>query len=195
MCNSKLIRHASMALAGVILGGCANTYDAPQLGEELVWTASGDEERPEWTMIPDQEEAREDHRQFVGISNRHSTQRGARDAAMRDAHSLVAQHIETEVFGDITEQEIGGALQSGTQDPDVLLDNVRNFIFDQAVSGMEVVEWRYEQWLDHEGEETFYKAFALTEVDKASFELDLDDVDEDFAEAGSPEADEEPESD
>lgn len=160
----RYLAWGSALLAGAALAGCAGTYDPPEMGDELLWTSSGDDDRPGWTLIPDQGEAEEDHRLFVGVSNRHSSQRGARDAATRDAKSVVSQYVYTHAEGYTIETEAGDSRQSDPVDPAISLDALREFSYDFAVREMDVIDWRFEQWWDEDTEESFYKAFALVQI-------------------------------
>lgn len=163
-------------VAGSIGAGCSSTYKAPQVGDELVWTSDSEEERPMWTLTGEIEEDQSAQTiQFVGMSNRHSTQKGARDAAMDDARRQIANYASAEVEDVVKRIEKGGALQSDVQDPMQRLERVTTQVSVHAVSEMKPEDWRFEQWANGE-ETTFFQAFVRASVPKSIFEVEETDI-------------------
>jgi len=163
--------------AGALSAGCSSTYKPPQVADKLVWTSDSEEERPMWTMTGEIEEDSGDQVvRFVGMSNRHSTQKGARDAAMDDARRQIANYASTEVEDVVKRMEEGGALQSDIQDPMQKLSRVTTQVSVHAVSEMKPEDWRFEQWSDTSKGKTFFQAFVRTSVPMQSFEVQEETV-------------------
>ena len=86
MKHPKFSIFAVTVIAAAMSAGCSSTYKPPQVADKLIWTSDAEEERPMWTLTGEiEEDPRNEVVRFVGMSNRHSTQKGARDAAMDDA--------------------------------------------------------------------------------------------------------------
>lgn len=174
---NKMTLLAVTLVAGALGAGCSSTYKAPQVGDELIWTSDSEEERPMWTLTGEiEEDAGDQTIQFVGMSNRHSTQKGARDAAMDDARRQIANYASTEVEDVVKRMEEGGDLQSGIQDPMQKLSRVTTQVSVHAVSEMKPEDWRFEQWrVDAKGK-TFFQAFVRTSVPMGIFEVEESEV-------------------
>lgn len=174
---NKLTLLAVTLAAGVLGAGCSSTYKPPQVGDKLIWTSDSEEERPMWTMTGEIEEDDGDQViRFVGMSNRHSTQKGARDAAMDDARRQIANYASTEVEDVVKRMEEGGDLQSNIQDPMQSLDRVTTQVSVHAVSEMKPEDWRFEQWSDDSKGKKFFQAFVRTTVPMGIFEVEETDV-------------------
>lgn len=157
---------------GMGISACSTSYDPPQIADELVWTSDGDDERPGWTAQSGAQE-REGKVYFVGMADLHSTQRGARDAAMTDVRRLITQYAQTEVSESITTRESGNVYQDEIQNPRIVRERVTDEVAQFAVRQMKDNQWRYEQWLDKELEETFYTGFVQVSVDAAVFDVSV----------------------
>lgn len=178
--NLKAVALASMVSVGLGLGGCASTtHEAPEMGEKLVWTSNGEQERPNWALTAEVDEQDDGGARFVGISDRHSTQRGARDAALSDARRNITQYVKTEVETQMESEEVSQNLRDKIENAEITTERVTREVSAHAVREMEQVEWRYEQWGDPEEGETYFMAFTLVEVGDESLEpetvLDGDD--------------------
>jgi len=160
-------------MAFVIFGAvaCSSAYKAPQVGDKLIWTNDGETKRPGWTAESVSLKSGGDRVEFVGISNRHSTQRGARDAALTDARRTIAQHASTLVDDITTSTEAGGTVQDGIQNPMINRKVQTTEVASLAVNQMKPIVWRYEQWKETGSTKTFYVAFVKAEVDGAIFDL------------------------
>jgi|AntRauTorcE11898_2_1112593.scaffolds.fasta_scaffold30969_2 hypothetical protein len=174
---SKMTLLIVTLVAGFLGAGCSSTYKPPQVGDELVWTSDSEEERPMWTLTGEiEEDESEQTVRFVGMSNRHSTQKGARDAAMDDARRQIANYASTEVEDVVKRMEKGGDLQSNMQDPMQRLDRVTTQVSVHAVSEMKPEDWRFEQWTNDEQGTTFFQAFVRASVPQRIFEVEETDV-------------------
>ena len=162
----------TVLLAFVVLGSvaCSSAYKAPQVGEELIWTNDGEEKRPGWTATSVAIKSGGEVVEFVGYSNRHSTQRGARDAALTDVRRAIAQHAETVVNDIATTTEAGGTVQDGIQNPVINRKVETTEIASLAVTRMNPEEWRFEQWKETGSNRTFYVAFVKANVSERIFE-------------------------
>lgn len=156
--------------AFVALSGCASNYKPPHIADKLIWTSDGDEKRPGWTANGVISKSNRNEISFVGMSNRHSTQRGARDAAMSDVRRLITQYSETQVEDQVTTTERGSGLQDGIQNPTVTREVVTREMAGLAIQKMTPEQWRFEQWKNEATGETFFTAFVMTTVPAAVFE-------------------------
>lgn len=182
---NKMTLLAVTLIAGALGAGCSSTYKPPQVSDKLIWTSDSEQERPMWTMTGEIEEDEGDQAiRFVGMSNRHSTQKGARDAAMDDARRQIANYASTEVEDVVKRMEEGGDLQSNVQDPMQKLSRVTTQVSVHAVSEMKPEDWRFEQWGDESKGETFFQAFVRTSVPMSVFEVEETEV---FSALGSDE--------
>lgn len=171
---NKLTR-LSLLLALVVLGSvaCSSAYKPPQVGEKMIWTSDGDEKRPGWTAESVSMGSGGELVEFVGYSNRHSTQRGARDAALTDVRRAIAQHAETMVSDSATTTEAGGTVQDGIQNPMINRKVETTEIASLAVTRMKPTQWRFEQWKETGTNRTFYVAFVKAEVAGGIFETGM----------------------
>lgn len=169
---NKMTLIAVTLAVGALSVGCSSTYKPPQVADTLIWTSDSEKERPMWTLTGEiEEDAGEQVIRFVGMSNRHSTQKGARDAALDDARRQVANYATTEVEDVVTRMEEGGSLQSDIQDPMQNLKRVTTQVSVHALSKMKPVDWRFEQWGDKKKGKTFFQAFVRTSVPDSSFDV------------------------
>lgn len=159
--NLKFTLLMVLAIASV---ACSSAYKAPQVGDELIWTNDGEEMRPGWTAESVAVKSGGEWFEFVGYSNRHSTQRGARDAALTDVRRAIAQHAETVVDDIATTTEAGGTVQDGIQNPMINRKVETTEVASLAVTRMKPTEWRFEQWKETGSNRTFYVAFVKAEV-------------------------------
>ncbi len=150
--------------------GCATTQSPPKVADKLIWTSDGEVSRPMWTLVAEfDQDASAQVVRVVGMSNRHSTQRGARDAAMDDARRQIANYLSSQIEDTVERMESGGDVQSRVQDPKQELNRLTRQVSIQAVNGMRVEEWRFEQWLDTDKRQSFYQAFVRASVSTDSF--------------------------
>lgn len=170
--KSKAVLFIGVASVGLgLVGGCASTtHEAPEMEEKLVWTSNGDEERPNWALTAEVDERADGAARFVGISDRHSTQRGARDAALTDARGNISEYVETRVETKLESEEVSQNLRDEIENAEITTERVTREVSEHAVQGMEQREWRYEQWGDPKDDETYFMAFTLVEVDAESLE-------------------------
>lgn len=171
--NIKALIVAGVAAAGVgLVGGCASTtHETPKMTENLVWTSTGEEERPNWALAAEAEETASGGVQFVGISDRHSTQRGARDAALTDARRNVTQYVETQIKTEMESEEVSQNLRDEIENSEITTERITREVSRHAVRGMNQLEWRYEQWGDPKEEDAYFMAFTLVEVGADALEL------------------------
>ncbi|KRW83637.1 hypothetical protein [Marinobacter sp. P4B1] len=155
-----------------IVSGCSSNYKPPQIADDLIWTSDGEDKRPGWTANGVVSKANRNEISFVGMSNRHSTQRGARDAAMSDVRRLITQYAETQVDDQVTTTERSSGLQDGIQNPTITREVVTQEIASLAIQKMSPEKWRFEQWKNKATGETFFTAFVMTTVPAAVFEGD-----------------------
>lgn len=168
----KMTLIAISLAVGALSAGCSSTYKAPQVADTLIWTSDSEEERPMWTLTGEiQEDASEQVVRFVGMSNRHSTQKGARDAALDDARRHIANYATTQIEDVVTRIEEGGSLQSDIQDPMQKLKRVTTQVSVHALSKMKPVDWRFEQWGDKTKGKTFFQAFVRASVPESTFKV------------------------
>ena len=174
---NKMTLIAISLAVGTLSAGCSSTYKAPQVADTLIWTSDSEEERPMWTLTGEiQEDASEQVIRFVGMSSYHSTQKGARDAALDDARRQVANYASTEVKDVVTRMEKGGSLQGDIQDPMQKLERVTTQVSVHALSKMKPVDWRFEQWGDKKDGKTFFQAFVRTSVPESTFDVQEDEI-------------------
>ena len=174
---NKMTLLAVFLVAGTLGAGCSSSYKPPQVGDNLVWTSDSEEERPMWTLTGEiEEDDSEQTVRFVGMSNRHSTQKGARDAAMDDARRQIANYASAEVEDVVKRIEKGGDLQSNMQDPMQRLERVTTQVSVHAVSEMKPEDWRFEQWTNDAQATKFFQAFVRVSVPKETFDVEETDV-------------------
>lgn len=176
--KTKSVVVLAATLAFSVLGvGCSSTYKAPQVADKLIWTSDSEEERPMWTLTGEiEEDTSAEVIRFVGMSNRHSTQKGARDAALDDARRQIANYASVEIEDVVKRMEDGGAVQSDIQDPMQKLSRVTTQVSTHAVSEMKPDDWRFEQWSDDKKGKTFYQAFVRASVPESIFDVEEDEV-------------------
>ncbi|WP_417544208.1 hypothetical protein [Marinobacter sp.] len=177
MQQKRMTLIAIVLAVGAVGSGCSSTYKPPQVADTLIWTSDSEKERPMWTLTGEiEEDAGEQVIRFVGMSNRHSTQKGARDAAMDDARRQVANYATTEVEDVVTRMDKGGSLQSDIQDPMQKLERVTTQVSVHALSKMKPVDWRFEQWGDKKRGKTFFQAFVRTSVPESTFVVQENEI-------------------
>lgn len=162
MVNFKLTIPLSATLSLVIfMTACSTTYEPPVVADKLIWTSDGESARPAWTLAPAATKDSADQAvQAVGMSNRHSTQKGARDAAIDDARRQIANYFSSQVEDKVERIESGAKAQSGIQDPVQELNRITRQLSVHAVNAMAVENSRFEQWLDSRTGKTFFNAFV-----------------------------------
>jgi hypothetical protein len=162
MVNFKLTIPLSATLSLVIfMTACTTTYEPPVVADKLIWTSDGESARPAWTLMPAARKDSADQAvRVVGMSNRHSTQKGARDAAMDDARRQIANYFSSQVEDKVERIESGANTQSGVQDPVQELNRITQQLSVHAVNSMTVENSRFEQWLDSRTGQTFFNAFV-----------------------------------
>lgn len=182
MVNLKLILPLSKTLSLVIfVTACTTTYEPPVVADRLIWTSDGESARPAWTLMPAAKKDSADQVvRVVGMSNRHSTQRGARDAAMDDARRQIANYFSSQVEDKVERIESGANTQSGVQDPVQELSRITHQLSVHAVNSMTVDSSRFEQWLDSRTGKTFFNAFVQASVPKDSLQVGRSSVLEDM---------------
>lgn len=174
---NKMTLIAVTLAAGVLGAGCSSTYKPPQVADKLIWTSDSEEKRPMWTLTGEiEEDAGDQVVRFVGMSNRHSTQKGARDAALDDARRQIANYASTEVEDIVKRMEEGGDIQSNIQDPMQKLSRVTTQVSVHAMKQMKPEDWRFEQWSDTGKGKTFFQAFVRASVPQSTFEVRENEV-------------------
>src|SRR5690554_4365203 len=166
----KNVKFTLVMVLGMAVVACSSAYKAPQLGDELIWTNDGEKKRPGWTAESVAVRSGGELIEFVGYSNRHSTQRGARDAALTDVRRAIAQHAETVVDNVASTTEAGGTVQDGIQNLMINRKVETTEVASLAVTRMEPTEWRFEQWKETGSNRTFYVAFVKAAVAGSVFE-------------------------
>ena len=156
-------------VSAVLIAGCSSAYKAPELADELVWSSDGDDKRPGWTAHT-VAQAREDRVYFIGMSDQHATQRGARDAALTDARRMITQHARTQVEDLIETREFSENAQAEIQNPEIIRERVTQELSEHAVQRMTHDQWRYEQWANEAGGASFFTAFVEVSVEGDSFD-------------------------
>jgi hypothetical protein len=186
MAKLKRIIPLSKTLSLVIfVTACSTAHKPPVVADKLIWASDGEESRPAWTLMPAAEKDSEDQvARVVGMSNRHSTQKGARDAAMDDARRQIANYLSSEVEDTVKRTEKGTNTQSGVQDPKQGLSRITNQLSVHAVNSMTVDAWRFEQWFDSGIEKTFFNAFVRASVSTDSLQVGSPGVPDDIREFG-----------
>lgn len=184
--NRSTTRIALPLALAVVFGvsACSTSYEPPQIGDELVWTSDGDDERPGWTANSSAQES-DEMVLFVGMADNHSTQRGARDAALSDARRLITQYAQTAVTDNNTIRESAQGTQDEIQNPEIVRERVTDEIASFAVSEMEHRQWRYEQWRNQEQGQTFYTGFVQVGVEAEAFDVSPETLAAATAEEGS----------
>lgn len=162
MVNPRLTIPLSTTLSLVIfMTACTTTYEPPVVADKLIWTSDGEGSRPMWTLAPAAiKDSADQAIRVVGMSNRHSTQKGARDAAMDDARRQIANYFSSQVEDKVERIESGANTQSGIQDPVQELNRITRQLSVHAVNSMTVENSRFEQWLDSRTGKTFFNAFV-----------------------------------
>lgn len=171
--STRNILISATMIGALALGGCASTYEPPQIADEMVWSSDGDTDRPMWTFGPSVTE--EDGQVlFVGMSDQFSTQKGARDSALEDVYRQVANYATTRVEDELARSERGQANQSGVIDPTVQIERVTRQLSVHAVNSLSPVDWRFEQWANKGEQNSFYTAFVRAAVPADSFDRTID---------------------
>tara|TARA_B100000749_G_scaffold275056_1_gene260156 strand:+ start:729 stop:1208 length:480 start_codon:yes stop_codon:yes gene_type:complete len=142
------------------------------VADKLIWTSDGEGSRPTWTLAPAAiKDSADQAIRVVGMSNRHSTQKGARDAAMDDARRQIANYISSQVEDKVERIESGANTQSGVQDPVQELNRITRQLSVHSVNSMAVENSRFEQWLESRTGKTFFNAFVQASVSLNSLQV------------------------
>lgn len=146
-------------ILSAMITGCATTFNPAPVGKKLVWSTHDD--RPGWTAQTT--EADRDYRYFVGLSERHSTERGARDAALLSARTTAASFLGTAVKDEVSRSTEGKNAADATTNPDVALKRLEQTLAAHMIQRLEPETWYLENWLDDEGK-PFWIAFVRSRV-------------------------------
>ena len=134
--------------------------------EELLWSTHK-KGRPMWTVKPLEKE--ENFLFFDGESEKFATEKGARDAALRDALKKAAVYINTLVTDKFQNLLTSHNLSSQIVDPTVVCREFEEQISTALVNKMAVKEWYEEKWQDKSGK-TYWKAFVMAKIPASSID-------------------------
>jgi len=159
---------AKTCLAILILpligGGCStNQHQPPKVGNELSWSTH--QNRPDWVVK--QPKKTEDLYRFVGVSYRHATERSAREAAIANAATHLIRHASQLVNKEYELKSSGKAKESRVLNSRVLMNDIDQVEAIGIIQNMGLTDIYIEYWKSDSS--TFFKAFALVEINKEDF--------------------------
>ena len=127
--------------------------------QKLIWYSSP--ERPEWIVSEPEKEG--DKFCFVGLSEYCSTEKNAREDAMRAASNAVAGYVNTSVIDIYRELSVRYGKSSDISDPEVSSKELQEYIKNSVISRIKASKWYIEQWLNIENE-GYWKVYLLVTV-------------------------------
>jgi hypothetical protein len=138
--------------------------------EQMIWSSG---ERPGWTI----NEPRSDGPSlyFVGLSDKHANERGAREETRRDVANQVVNYLGVAVKDHFQEITTRFGLSSDISDP----TNASRRVQDQFAAGVarqiKVEQWYIEQWQTQSGS-TYYLVYGLGSIPKSVVEKQWEDA-------------------
>lgn len=132
----------------------------PEMTQKLLW--SYPEQRPGWTV--EHTESDGQYYYFVGISNRHTTEKAARDHAMVSAASEATNYFGQLAKSDRERITIGSAAESETSDASVNSRFIDHHVAENLVKRLQGKDWYLEQWKDDTGPKPMWMAFVRARI-------------------------------
>ena len=154
----------------VILTGCASKvtetkYDVeiPKDSQETLIYSSADK-RPDWTLTePDTVDG---VMTFVGLSDRHSTEKASREDARRNATGAVVKYMGTLVKDKWERAATSFGLEGDVIDPTAATNDFQKQLAVQVAKKVKVKTWYIEKWQTPTG--AGYQIYALAHVPEAT---------------------------
>jgi len=143
--------------------------------QRLLWSSS--QERPNW--IDNEPEKDGDKLCFVGLSEYHSTENDARNAAMRSAQNAVVSYISVSVKQNFKQISARYGKSSDISDPTVSSKEFSEYIKNSIVSRIKAYNWYIEQWLNLQNE-VYWKVYVLVKVPEDAIKQAIIKTSEDF---------------
>jgi len=172
----QTLLYAALLGLAISLGGCASSgIERPQQAKTLLW--SYPKERPTWTV--DQAERDDASYYFIGISQRHSTEKAARDHALVSVNTAASQYLAKTAQADFERTTSGAAGESAVNNANVRHRFNERQIADNLVRKLHPKDWYIEQWQGDDGK-PFYSAFVRAQIPAGEVEAAMERSDSDY---------------
>ena len=169
----NLVTFVGLILVAV-LSGCAATSSPTAIpvegSEKLLYSSSP--ERPAWTM--EEPDTVDGVMTFVGLSNRHASEKSARADAKRNATDSVVKWMGTMVKNKFESLSVTYGLESTVIDPTPSSREYEKQLAANMVSRVKVKTWYMEKWQTPTG--IGYQMFALAKVPASAIDDTLKDM-------------------
>jgi hypothetical protein len=115
---------------------------------------------------------------FVGLSDKHATERGAREAARRDASKNVVAYLGTAVKDKFQEITTSYGLSSDITDPTTASKGFAETLSAGVSKRLKVRQWYLEKW-QTKMNDIYFKVYALAAIPKSEINKVLEETVED----------------
>lgn len=165
-----------ITLSVAVLSGCSETNLRAPVGEEVIWSSHA--EKPKWTVasspsirtIAGKEENKGDevYYQFLGLSQKHGSERLSREMAVADASANAIQYARQLVEKRFESKLNSSSKETETSNGDVNIEAQVKIESIGILEHMAVKDLYIEQWKS--GAQAFFKTYALVEIPKKDIE-------------------------
>jgi len=146
--------------SAILFTGCSSIPERPPVAQEMVWSTH--EDRPAWTFT--EVESGNQEISIVGISNRHSTEKMAREAAKLNALANASVKLGALVSKDSSIAATSASAAASTSD-EIITGSTTESLSSKAIVKMSKVTDQYiEMWVEADGSK-FYQAFVKLTFD------------------------------
>jgi len=169
--------YASLLLAPLALSACSSApqaADTGNAGDTLVFSNPGDT-IPDWVTTPGIEN-NEKVRHFTGISRMFATEADARQSALDNARTQIADYLGTDVKRLVREVTAYVGASSEIQDPGTVSDAATKLATEASVLGTAARIFYSQKWQKADGQ-TYWKVFVSVPFHSgAEYDLAINDL-------------------
>lgn len=156
------IKTIAILATAILATGCASKdyIERPMHGTELVY--SYPKTRPTWTV--QKSEQKDGVYLLIGISHRFSSEKAARDDAMRSAAIEASMLVNRNVTAQHERKISGRATENTPVNGNLHVRITESVSTDQMIAKLQAVDWYLEQWRDSLEEKPYWLAYVKAQV-------------------------------